>query len=158
MRPVNESTLPNRLDQVQPEVTFVGGLERRCNRVRPAIPVSAPVIGHIDDRPVVGFDDLSHIEQHRTTRSGHGPVGTRADDGAFKQDQWSFELLRHAFEQQAVRAQVPVGRADVDPQILGEALGRAFYGEIDGPTAVIESAAEAEAMLQEEDSYDPSSY
>jgi multiple sugar transport system substrate-binding protein len=35
-------------------------------------------------------------------------------------------------------------------QILGEALGRAFYGEIDGPTAVIESAAEAEAMLQEE--------
>jgi multiple sugar transport system substrate-binding protein len=35
-------------------------------------------------------------------------------------------------------------------QILGEALGRAFYGEIDGKTAVIESAQEAEAMLKEE--------
>ena len=35
-------------------------------------------------------------------------------------------------------------------QILGEALGRAFYGEIDGPTAVIESAQEAEALLKEE--------
>jgi hypothetical protein len=34
-------------------------------------------------------------------------------------------------------------------QILGEALGRAFYGEIDGKTAVIESAQEAEAKLQE---------
>jgi len=35
-------------------------------------------------------------------------------------------------------------------QILGEALGRAFYGEIDGKTAVIESAVEAEALLKEE--------
>jgi hypothetical protein len=35
-------------------------------------------------------------------------------------------------------------------QILGEALGRAFYGEIDGKTAVIESAEEAEALLKEE--------
>jgi len=34
-------------------------------------------------------------------------------------------------------------------QILGEALGRAFYGEIDGKTAVIESAKEAEAKLKE---------
>jgi multiple sugar transport system substrate-binding protein len=34
-------------------------------------------------------------------------------------------------------------------QILGEALGRAFYGEIDGKTAVIESAKEAEALLKE---------
>ena len=35
-------------------------------------------------------------------------------------------------------------------QILGEYLGRAFYGEIDGKTAVIESAKEAEALLKEE--------
>jgi multiple sugar transport system substrate-binding protein len=35
-------------------------------------------------------------------------------------------------------------------QILGEALGRAFYGEIDGKTAVIESAVEAEALLKSE--------
>ena len=35
-------------------------------------------------------------------------------------------------------------------QILGEYLGQAFYGEIDGATAVTESAAEAEAMLAEE--------
>jgi hypothetical protein len=35
-------------------------------------------------------------------------------------------------------------------QILGEALGRAFYGEIDGKTAVTESATEAEALLKEE--------
>src|SRR5215207_264475 len=35
-------------------------------------------------------------------------------------------------------------------QILGEALGRAFYGEIDGKTAVIESAEEAETLLKEE--------
>jgi ABC-type glycerol-3-phosphate transport system substrate-binding protein len=35
-------------------------------------------------------------------------------------------------------------------QILGEALGRAFYGEIDGTTAVVESAVEAEALLNEE--------
>ena len=32
-------------------------------------------------------------------------------------------------------------------QVLGEALGRAFYGEIDGKTAVIESAKEAEELL-----------
>ena len=32
-------------------------------------------------------------------------------------------------------------------QILGEYLGRAFYGEIDGKTAVIESAKEAEELL-----------
>jgi multiple sugar transport system substrate-binding protein len=35
-------------------------------------------------------------------------------------------------------------------QFLGEDLGRAFYGEIDGTTAVTESAQEAEALLQEE--------
>src|SRR5215216_2346092 len=35
-------------------------------------------------------------------------------------------------------------------QILGEALGHAFYGEIDGKTAVIESAKEAEALLKQE--------
>ncbi|HEX9617144.1 MAG TPA: extracellular solute-binding protein [Anaerolineales bacterium] len=35
-------------------------------------------------------------------------------------------------------------------QILGEYLGQAFYGEIDGATAVIESAKEAEALLAEE--------
>jgi multiple sugar transport system substrate-binding protein len=35
-------------------------------------------------------------------------------------------------------------------QILGESLGRAFYGEIDGKTAVIESAKEAEALLKQE--------
>jgi multiple sugar transport system substrate-binding protein len=35
-------------------------------------------------------------------------------------------------------------------QILGEALGRAFYGEIDGKTAVIESAKEAEALLKDQ--------
>ena len=35
-------------------------------------------------------------------------------------------------------------------QILGEALGRAFYGEIDGKTAVIESAVEAEELLKSE--------
>jgi multiple sugar transport system substrate-binding protein len=35
-------------------------------------------------------------------------------------------------------------------QFLGEALGRAFYGEIDGKTAVIESAKEAEALLKSE--------
>jgi multiple sugar transport system substrate-binding protein len=34
-------------------------------------------------------------------------------------------------------------------QILGEYLGQAFYGEIDGATAVIQSAAEAEALLAE---------
>jgi multiple sugar transport system substrate-binding protein len=33
-------------------------------------------------------------------------------------------------------------------QILGEYLGKAFYGEIDGKTAVIESAKEAEALLK----------
>jgi len=35
-------------------------------------------------------------------------------------------------------------------QFLGEDLGRAFYGEIDGTTAVTESAQEAETFLQEE--------
>lgn len=35
-------------------------------------------------------------------------------------------------------------------QFLGEDLGRAFYGEIDGATAVTESAQEAEAFLQEQ--------
>ena len=35
-------------------------------------------------------------------------------------------------------------------EILTEYLGQAFYGEIDGPTAVIESAKEAEAVLQQE--------
>jgi ABC-type glycerol-3-phosphate transport system substrate-binding protein len=35
-------------------------------------------------------------------------------------------------------------------QILGEFLAKAFYGEIDGATAVIESAREAEAFLAEE--------
>jgi hypothetical protein len=33
-------------------------------------------------------------------------------------------------------------------QILGEYLGQAFYGEIDGKTAVIESAKEAEELLK----------
>jgi multiple sugar transport system substrate-binding protein len=35
-------------------------------------------------------------------------------------------------------------------EILTEQLGRAFYGEIDGATAVIEAAAEGEAVLAEE--------
>jgi ABC-type glycerol-3-phosphate transport system substrate-binding protein len=34
-------------------------------------------------------------------------------------------------------------------QFLNEDLGRAFYGEIDGATAVIESAEEAEAILEQ---------
>ena len=34
-------------------------------------------------------------------------------------------------------------------QILGEYLGQAFYGEIDGPTAVQEAAVEGEAAIQE---------
>jgi hypothetical protein len=34
-------------------------------------------------------------------------------------------------------------------EILNEYLGQAFYGEIDGPTAVQEAAVEGEAALQE---------
>jgi ABC-type glycerol-3-phosphate transport system substrate-binding protein len=50
----------------------------------------------------------------------------------------------------AVVSEVIQPRYGEAEQFLNDYLGRAFYGEMDGAAAVVESAAEAEALLSEE--------
>jgi ABC-type glycerol-3-phosphate transport system substrate-binding protein len=50
----------------------------------------------------------------------------------------------------AVVSEVIQPRYGEAEQFLNDYLGRAFYGEMDGATAVVESAAEAETLLSEE--------